>query len=58
MATALFMPGNYESYWRIVQPVKQRQYHAARITEHRIDTLLNKRIDYYLSTCFKRELAG
>jgi hypothetical protein len=58
MAAALFVPWNYEPYRCVIQPVEQRQHYTARIAEHRINTQLNKRIDYYLGACFERRLTA
>jgi hypothetical protein len=52
MAASLLVPRNYKIYRRIIQPVKQRQNHPARIAKHCIDTQFNKRIDNYLGACF------
>jgi hypothetical protein len=54
MTAALLVTGNYEPNRRIIQSVKKGQHDTAGIAEHRIHTLLDERIDYYLSACLAR----
>jgi hypothetical protein len=49
MTSALLVTRYYEPDRRIVKFVEQRKHHAAWVAEHNIDSLLDKRIDNYLS---------
>jgi hypothetical protein len=48
------MSRDYKVNRRIIEPVEQWQYHSAQVTEHRINALLDERIDDYLCTGFER----
>ncbi len=52
MASALFVAGDYEVDVRVIQSVEQRQNYTAEIAEHRIDTLLDERINDNLCAGF------
>ena len=49
VTSALLVTGNYKLDRCIVKLVKQRQNYAAKIAEHNLNSLLDKRIDNYLA---------